>query len=339
MPVLPVGQTGIQYANYKLPVSYQYSAGIQQALGARAVLSASYVGSQARHQNDYLQTNLPPMADLPALLANKGAGLNQDVQYLGFGGIRMAENEANAHYNAMQIDVHGQVTRDLQLQAGYTYSKAVDAGTSNGSGGDLNNVTNPYAGWRYDSGPGLYDRSNVLFVNFVYDIPLFKNGSRLLKATLGGWALSGIITAESGAPLNMGVNSTNISSVLSNTGDRPDVNGSISYPKTAAAWFNPSVFSAPVCLTGPDCYGNLGHNAVRGPGRDNWNMSLLKNFAMTERFHLQFRADAFNMWNHTQFKGDYNNGGISTNVGASNFGAVTGAFDGRQFQLALKLMF
>ncbi len=339
LPVLAVGQTGIQYSNYKLPASYQYSLGMQQALGARAVLSVSYVGSQARHQNDYLQTNLPPMADLPTLLANKGAGLNQEVQYLGFGGIRMAENEANAHYNALQIDVHGQVTRELQLQTGYTYSKAVDATTSNGSGGDLNNVTNPYAGWRYDSGPGLYDRNNVLFFNFVYDIPLFKNGSRLLKATLGGWALSGIITAESGAPLNMGVNSTNISSVLSNTGDRPDVNGAISYPKTVAQWFNPSVFSAPLCLTGPDCYGNLGHNAVRGPGRDNWNMSLLKNFAITERFRLQFRADAFNMWNHTQFKGDYNNGGISTNVGASNFGAITNAFDGRQFQLALKLLF
>jgi hypothetical protein len=342
LPVLAVGQTGIQYSNYKLPATYQYSLGLQQGIGARAVLSVSYVGSQARHQNDYLQTNLPSMADLPTLLANKGAGLNQEVQYLGFGGIRMAENEANAHYNALQVDVHGQVTKDLQLQTGYTYSKAVDAATSNGSGGDLNNVTNPYAGWRYDSGPGIYDRNNVLFFNFVYDIPLFKNGSRLLKATLGGWALSGIITAESGAPLNMGVNSTNISSVLSNTSNRPDVNGSISYPKTVASWFNPAAFSAPLCTiggSGADCYGNLGHNAVRGPGRDNWNMSLLKNFAFTERLHLQFRADAFNMWNHTQFKGDYNNGGISTNVGAGNFGAITNAFDGRQFQLALKLIF
>ncbi len=78
---------------------------------------------------------------------------------------------------------------------------------------------------------------------------------------------------------------------------------------------------------------------MRGPGRDNWNMSLLKTFAFTERLRLQFRADAFNMWNHTQFKGDANNGGISLNQGSSNFGAVTNAFDARQFQLALKLMF
>ena len=94
------------------------------------------------------------MADLPTLYGDKGArSSTSEVQYLGFGGIRMAENEANAHYNSLQIDVHGQVTRDLQLQTGYTYSKAVDATTSNGSGGDFNNVTNPYAGWRYDSRP------------------------------------------------------------------------------------------------------------------------------------------------------------------------------------------
>lgn len=108
-------------------------------------------------------------------------------------------------------------------------------------------------------------------------------------------------------------------SVLSNTGNRPNVNGAISYPKTVAEWFNPAVFSAPLCSiggSGADCYGNLGHNAVRGPGRDNWNMSLLKNFAFTERFHLQFRADAFNMWNHTQFKGDYNNGGLARTASA-----------------------
>ena len=342
LPVLPVGITGINADNYKLPASYQYSIGVQQALGARAVFSAAYVGSQSRHQNDYLQTNLPAMSNLPALLAGNGGGLNQDptLAFPGYGGIRMAQNEANAHYNSLQIDVHGQMTKALQLQAGYTYSKSIDATTSNGSGGDLNNVTNPYAGWRYDVGPGLYDRVNVLFVNFVYDIPLFNHSdSRVLKATLGGWALSGIITAESGAPLNLGLSGSNISGVLSNTGNRPDVNGAITYPKTVAQWFNPDVFSAPTCLTGPDCYGNLGHDAIRGPGRDNWNMSLLKTFAITERFRLQFRADAFNMWNHTQFKGDANNGGISTNQGSSNFGAITNAFDARQFQLALKLMF
>ena len=130
-----------------------------------------------------------------------------------------------------------------------------------------------------------------------------------------------------------------VASILNNTGTRPNVNGSISYPHTTAQWFNPAAFSAPACVTGPDCYGNLGFDALRGPGRNNWDLSLFKNFALTERFRMEFRLDTFNAWNHTQFKGDANNGGIGTNVGAGNFGQVTQAFDGRQLQLGLKLIY
>jgi hypothetical protein len=80
---------------------------------------------------------------------------------------------------------------------------------------------------------------------------------------------------------------------------------------------------------------------VRGPGRDDWNLSLFKSFVISEArgSRFEFRAESFNTWNHTQFKGDYNNGGISTNVGSSNFGQVTSAFDPREFQLGAKLIF
>jgi hypothetical protein len=337
LPVLPVGITGIAL-NYKPPTSYQYSIGVQQALGAKAVLAASYVGSQGRHENDYREINLPAEANLPALVASGGAGINQQYGYLGYGGIRLSEDEANAHYNSLQIDLHGSVARDLQLQFGYTYSNAVDSTTSNGSGGDLNNITNPYVGPKYDVGPSLFDRTNVAFVNFVYQIPLLRSsGSRFLRTTLGGWAVAGIVTMESGAPINLGVSGNTVSSVIPNSGERPDLTGSISYPKTVAEWFNPAAFSAPT----PGTYGNLGFDALRGPGRDNWNLSLFKNFIISDErgSRIEFRADAFNTWNHTQFKGDDNNGGISLNQGASNFGAVTGAFDPREFQLGIKLIF
>ncbi len=339
LPILPAGVTGIDN-EYKLPRTSQYSLGVQQAIGARAVLSVSYVGSQNRHENYYQEINLFPESMIPTLLLPGAKSPNQYMNYLGFSGMKESINGANGHYNSLQIGLHGNVTKDLQLQAGYTVSKAMDATTSTGSGGDLNNATNPYVGWQYDFGPSQFDRRQISFFNYVYEIPFLRNSSnRFAKATLGGWELSGIVTIESGAPLNLGLSGSNASSIVPNSGNRPDVNGSISYPKTAASWFSPAAFSAPVCATGPDCYGNLGFDALRGPGRDNWNMSLLKNFAFTERLKLQFRADAFNMWNHTQFKGDANNGGISLNQGSSNFGAVTSAFDPREFQLALKLMF
>ncbi len=341
LPVLPLGVTGIA-ENYKPPVSYQYSAGVQQAIGSHAVLNVSYVGSQGRHENYYQAINLPPLADLPGMV-KAGSLNNQDVTYLGFGGVRLAYNEGNAKYNSLQTSLNGTVHRDLHLQVSYTLAKAQDSTTSNGSGGDLNNATNPYVGSAYDFGPSQFDRRNIFFTNFVFDIPLFRdNGSRLVKSTVGGWQFSAIITEETGAPINIGMTGTTASSIIGNTGMRPNLTGSVSYPKTVNAWFNTSAFSAPACTlggSGADCYGNAPFDAVRGPGRNNFDLSLKKNFAFTERFKLEFRADAFNAWNHTQFKGDANNGGIGNNFGAGNFGQVTSAFDGRQFQFGLKLMY
>jgi Carboxypeptidase regulatory-like domain len=346
LPVLPLGITGIAQP-YKPSSSYQFSLGVQQALGQRAVLGVSYVGSQNRHLNDYRAINLPPIEALPAMVAANSLD-NTQVQYLGFGGIRLSENEVNSHYNSLQVDLHGHVARDLQLQFGYTYSRAIDATTSNGSGGDLQNVTNPYVGWRYDVGPSQFDRTHNAFVNFVYDIPVFKNAdNHFVKAALGGWQMSGIVTFQTGAPIDLGVVSQTIdgvkhnvvNGVLSNIGNRPDVIGKISYPKKPGQWFDTSAFAIPACQTGPDCWGNLGFDGLRGPGRQNWDLTLLKTFAFTERFRMQFRADGFNIWNHTNFNGDKNNGGIGLNQGSGNFGVISKAFDGRQFQLALKLMF
>lgn len=345
LPVIPLGVTGIA-VHYPTPVSFQYSAGVQQGFGAHTVLNVSYVGSQGRRLNYYQAVNLPPLASLPAEVAAGKLDFTT-LTYPGYGNMKLAYDGANASYNSLQTSLTGTVKHDLHLQVSYTLAKAMDATTSTGSGGDLENASNPYQGWRYDWGPSVYDRRNVFFANFVYDVPLFRNAtSRLLKAGLGGWQFSAIITEESGAPLNIGYtgvktvdNGNTAASIISNSAVRPNISGSISYPKTVSQWFNTSVFSPPPCVTGPDCYGNLGFDAVRGPGHNNFDLSLLKNFAFTERLRMEFRAEAFNAFNHTQFEGNSNTGGISTNLGAADFGQVKNAYDGRQFQLALKLIF
>jgi hypothetical protein len=341
LPILAVGQTGIA-VNYPPPRTSQYSIGVQQALNSRTVFSVSYVGSVVRDASYRQEINLPPMSSIPTLLAPGPPNINTLYNYAGFGPIRLSFNGANAHYNSLQVDLHGNVRRDLQVQFGYTYSKAEDPNTGTGDGGDLNNITNPYAGWRYDNGPSVYDRRNVAFVDFVYDIPFLRNSSsRVMKTALGGWSISGVVSMLSGAPLNIGVNGSNASSVISNSGNRPNLTGSVKYPKTVNAWFDPSSFSAPVCATGPDCYGNLPHNLVRGPGRDSWNLALFKSFVISESrgSRFEFRVESFNPWNHTQFRGDYNGGGISVNQGAGDFGQVKTAFDPREFQFGAKLIF
>ncbi|HEY6338663.1 MAG TPA: carboxypeptidase regulatory-like domain-containing protein [Candidatus Sulfotelmatobacter sp.] len=352
LPILPLGVTGIA-EHYPTPMSFQYSAGVQQAMGPNAVLNIAYVGSQGRRENYYSAINLPAITALPALTLPGAPSVNTDptLQFPGYGGIRLAYNGANSTYNSLQTTLTGTIRRDLHLQVSYTLAKAEDATTSVGSGGDLQNVTNPYVGWRADWGPSPYDRKSIFFTNFVYDLPFFRNNpSRLVKAGLGGWQLSAIITEETGAPVNLGVSGANpteppghrqgtVSSVLGNTGVRPQITGSVSYPKTTGQWFNTSVFSFPTCSTGPDCYGNVAFNAIRGPGHNNFDLSLRKNFAFTERFRMQFSVEAFNVWNHTQFQGNDDTGGLGNNFNSGNFGQITSAYDGRQLQLGLKLMF
>jgi hypothetical protein len=349
--------TGISRSRYKLPVSYQYSIGVQQAVGANAVASISYVGNQNRYQNYWTQTNLPAASLLPCLTDKTLCGstqpsYNQVVPYLGFHQIRLAENAANAHYNSLQTSLRGRLWRDLDFQFGYTYSKAVDPTTGNGGNGyDLNNVSNPYVGWKYDLGPSPFDRTHVAFVSFVYDIPLLRNSpNHFLKTAVGGWQVSGIVNMISGAPIDIIDNNHSVTSIVPNTRNRPDVVGKITTPHTVGQWFgtigsdgntckgaagNGCVFVDPA----PGTWGNIPHAFLRGPGRDNWNLSLFKNFNFTERIRLEFRAESFNTWNHTQFRGDIQGGGISNALGASDFGQVTAAFDPRQLQLGLKLIF
>jgi hypothetical protein len=352
-PITVASITGLDKVNNKLPVSYQYSVGVQHALSTRTVLEVMYVGNQNRDQNAYQETNLPSSQNVTALFANNNADYNLRVPYLGFHSIRQTENIQSSHYNGLQAQIHSQIRRDLQLQAAYTLSRAIDPATGNNSVGDLNNFDNPYD-VHYDNGPSGLDRTQIAFVNFIYDIPIFRDSSnKLLKSTIGGWQVSGIVSLTTGAPIFIseggiqncaqGANNDpvkcagslagtgNISSIIPNANNRPDINGSVSYPKTVKSWFNGSVLSPTVAGT----WGNLPYNSIRGPGRQNWNLALFKSFLFSETrgSRLEFRAEFFNAFNHTEFQN------VSNTFTNGDFGAVTSAHDPREIQLGLKLYF
>jgi len=338
-PINPADITGLAVNNYKLPASYQYSIGVQRQLNAKSVLTINYVGNQNRHQSDRSEYNLPDQAALPSLIGGAKYSLAPGLPFTGFRSIRLTAAEANTHYNGLQIDVNSQVGRDLQLRAFYTLSRAIDPSNGGTGGGDLNNVSNPYLGWKYDVGPSGFDRTHVAVVNFIYDIPLFRsNQSRLLKSTLGGWQVSGIVTEESGVPINIGISGGQGGNGLPNATNRPDRVGSISYPQAAVPgkqqgiqYINPAAFTLPAL----GAFGNLTHNAARAKGRNNWNLSLFKSFVFSETrgSRLEFRVETFNTFNHTQFHD------VSNNFGSSNFGQFTSAWDPRIMQLGLKLYF
>jgi hypothetical protein len=271
-------------------------------------VSVSYVGNQNRDQNNYREINVPDASLLTSLTVNGNSNYNKLVKYPGFNSIRMSRNDQSSHYNSLQTEVHSQVGRDLTLQAAYTLSRAYDPATNSNGVGDLTTVSNPYS-TTYNDGPSGLDRTHNAFVNFVYDIPFLRNNSsRLLKSTVGGWQVSGIITVVTGAPLNIteggiaydpGSNTGNVASKLQNATNRPNLSGSISYPKTVNEWFNPTAFTR----TAAGEFGDLPFNSVRGPGRQNWNLALFKSFVLNEErgSRIELRAEAFNVWNHTQF--------------------------------------
>jgi hypothetical protein len=347
LPIVVASMTGLDESKYKLSAAYQYSAGVEQNLASNTILEMSYVGSQSRHQSDFRETNLPPASLLASLISNSGP-YNQDVPYLGFRSIKQAENVGNAEYNSLQVDLHTVVHKDLQAQFGLTISRSDDPTTGNGGNGwDLDSVSNPYAGWKFDWGPSVFDRTCVAFVNYIYAIPAFRHSSNAaLKTVLGGWEIAGISTFQTGAPNNVTLGGNAGSNGVQNGTNRPNLSGSLTFPKTLVSsgiqWFSPSAFSAPALGS----WGNLQQNYVRGPGRDDWNLALHKVFNFTEHSNFEFRAEAFNVWNHTQFEGDQGVGGMNTGCGwngstcaGGNFGIITSAYDPRVFQLLGKIVF
>ena len=351
--VLPVTVNGITQLNkthYKNPTSYQYSAGVQQQFGPRTVLSVAYVGNQGRQESYAQEINMPALGVLPTLFnstTGKYLGTsNLYKPYLGYSSIKVDQNGQNSHYNSLQVSLNSHM-RDLQLGAGYTLSRAIDPSTGNGGdGNDLNTVTNPYQGWQYDVGPSVLDRTHVAYVNFVYDLPIFRNSSNhFAKNVAGGWQLSGIINMMSGVALNPGISASNsVCSAVSNCQLRPNQSGSISYPKNSTnfkssgngtiQWFDPAVFSINT-LAGLNTatWGNARFDSLRGPGRDNWNLAMFKTFAAGERLHFELRAESYNTFNHTQFRN------INTTIGNADAGKATSAFDPRVFQLGAKAIF
>ncbi len=361
LPIVVPSITALNNQKYKPPMSYQYSLGVQQSLASQTMLSMTYVGNVNRYQSDGVNINLPPYSQLTSLVASSGS-YNTALPYLGYHAIVMDQNEANSDYNSLQVQLSSKLRNQLTANVGYTYSKAMDATTGTGGDGlDLDTVSNPYLGWTYDRGPSIFDRTHVAFANFIYTMPFFtKSSNSLMRVGLGGWQLSGIVSMQTGAPVNLGVSngnsafniSSSVCSVVPNCAVRPNLTGRISYPKSRTTlssgnntkqWFDPTAF-APAFLPGTtySTFGNLAHNALRAPGRDNWNMALYKHFNFAEHHYIELRAESYNTWNHTQFSASTVGGGASSGLGSSlngtDFGKISSAFDPRVFQFGAKVI-
>jgi hypothetical protein len=248
--------------------------------------------------------------------------------YLGYATIRRQDNAASSIYNALQLSARKTVGA-LQISASYSYSHSIDDASSGGDGSFVDSYN-----FHINRASSNFDQRHVFTLSYIYDLPFFK-GNGLTHTLLGGWQWSGITAIQTGAPFSVtnggagsipGDNAGVADGV--GTGSRPDLvgnpNSSISNTGNAAPnsagplLVNPTAFAAPQGLT----FGNSPRNVARNPRQTNFDMALYKHFAIHESVAVEFRAEAFNIFNHTEWgyiAGDAGSaGGNGSYTGGSN---------------------
>ena len=384
------------------PYVQQWHLDIQRQLSKDTVLVLGYVGSKGTHlnrQDDLNQIYPVPASQNPYLPGEPIGGINNTTNdcmtqttpsgvpvvgqalnnlmvacggdpnpfrpFYAVGTITQLQNAASSSYNAFQVSAR-KTAGALQLSLAYTWSHSIDD-SSDRYDGDFVNTYDPAA----NRASSAFDIRHMFNLGWVYDLPFFRKPG-VANKILGGWQYSGIVTALTGTPYSP-TNSANYSDNAGvgngvGTGSYPDLigNPNSGIPNVPLAGFgplhsNPGAFAAPQGLT----FGNAGRNSLRNPGYYNFNMALYKNIAVNEYMHFEFRAEAFNIFNHTEwgpiggasggsaaangfssstnamgcYGGPNNSAGDPSCLGSSNFLYIGVAHPARILQLGLKLIF
>jgi len=327
-----------------VPSVYNYSLGVQRALGFKTVLDVAYVGALGRHLLQERNLNTLPYG-AHFLASNQDPTTGRPLPdtflapYLGYSSIQEDEFCSNSSYHSMQVQVNRRFTRGLQFGGTWTWSKSMDY------------VSNDFAAvaavvpiriWNY--GKSDFDRTHVVQVNWVWDVPAASKliKSKVVSAVADHWQLSGIASFISGAPSGIGLSTTtgldipgggdgSRTLVLSNPilakGDR-----------TMLRYFNTGAFAMPAIGTA----GNAPRDVVRGPGTNNFDMTIFKNFPIREKANFQLRFEAYNAFNHTQFSGMNTTAQFNPATGQqvnAAFGTITSARGARIGQASLRFSF
>jgi hypothetical protein len=315
---------------YPTGATMQYNFGIQRRLAPSVVADISYVGTHGFHLSDSRNINQPFPAGAAQVIAGT-ANVNQVRPYMGYANIQQYFNGANSSYNSLQASLRTNEFHGLTLQASYTYSHAIDNVDGDVPGNSHQNAYNT----RLEYASAGFDRRQMLVLSYIYNIPA-PSQQAFVKAIFGNWLLSGISLFETGTPLNITLPGDNAGIGVSGSPYRPNLVGDPAQGGgTRQVWFNPAAFARPPGPA-PYSFGNAGRNVVTAAGINNTDASLFRDFPRilkVETSGLQFRAEFYNIFNHTNFTS------FGTTFGASNFGQATAARDPRTIQFGLRLYF
>lgn len=328
------------------PFKSQYNLNIQRELVQDTVLTVGYVGSRGYNMvNGFDETNLAPPATTNPFTWNPATPkINPN-----FGRIAFTGWNGETWYNGLQVNVRKSFSRGFLGQVAYTYAKSIDLGSNAFSTNEFANTVDDPAGiFAPGLNKGLSDfdiRHNVV-LNFLYNIPVGDSWNAISKAFLGGWQFGGIFTASTGSPMTVLLNNDRAGTKSSQTsnllGQRPNyVQGCDTTNPGKVNYINTNCFTFPAQFT----LGNLGRNSITGPGLQDLDFSLFKTASVpkiSESFRVQFRAEFFNILNHTNFaQPDVAHFTIFDVNGKinSNAGLITGTqTPSRQIQFGLKFL-
>ncbi len=300
---------------------------VERRLPMDLVGTVAYVGTETTHQ----------LADRDINSGFPGSG-NAGRPYAALFGRTIATNMwdgyLSANYHSLQTSINRQFSKGLLIKGAYTYSKAINMTDEDGWAG---------VGWNW--GPVFnrnraaagYDRTHVFQLGWVYELPVGKGKSWVTSGPasyiVGGWQVNGVMSAYTGTPFTVTASGSSLNAP-GNTQTADQVKSKVE--KIGAVgpgtyYFDPTAFAAP---TVPLKFGTTGRNILRNPGVLNADLSLFRNFAITERVVLSFRAEAYNFTNSAHF------GGVASSfVGNSNFMRINSAYGERQLRLGLRLGF
>jgi hypothetical protein len=335
--------------SYQTPTLYNWNLAVEHQLPSSILVRAAYAGSHGSHLKETIAFNVSPVGSVtPAPRLNAIAGTN--VFGTTNNGPTQDAQDINSSYHSLQLSAEKRMSHGLTILGSYTWSKSIDDLPNGGGVADIGADTVSTRPWddplrhQFDRGPSDFDHTHRFVASYVWQLPGLSGENGLLRHLFGSWELGGVVQAQTGRPFVVvsGVNNsgTGIGQDRANLIGNPYGPGACVAAKITTSscvdWLNRASFQS----NSSGAFGNIGKGSFRLPGSYTWDMGLSKNFSLTERLKLQFRAEFFNVFNRANFMDD---SASLTNFqkvsSAGNFGAIQQAAEPRIGQLALKILF
>ena len=305
-----------------------FSLSLEHQFAGSWFTSITGAGDLGRHETALWNVN-QPLPDPPYQfnpVINAGTVTNYLYSpFYGFAGISQIEPALNTNWYGLEVGVRHPVGHNVTLTIAYTWQHDLSQIRGNSLFDNEAGPANVYEPGD-DYGNAAINVPQSLSFGYIYNLPWYHDAHGLQKQVLGGWRYSGLTTMESGFSQNPGLSVAHPG--LSN---RPNILPGVPVVglKTVSNWFNTGAFVAPPV----GYFGNAAPGDIYGPGLVDFDMAIYKDFHITEQHKLEFRAEAFNVFNHTNFNG------VSTSVGSGTYGTITSARDPRIFEFALRYQF